>query len=161
MRVTKIIREYVENTVRESYGKKIDALRNLDKTEEEKKYEEWAVETVERLIEEVIAKAEEHDLKFKVSEWQLSREFRGLDGEELEAKKFEEGLRSIKESLIASLEGGRYKLYSKESIDIDDKIRELRKECEDKIQEILVGLEIGDINKKELDDALAPFKSGE
>jgi len=162
VKVTKIIREYVENTVRKSYNKKVNALRNQDKTEGEKQYDKWAAEAVKTLIEEAKAKVRENGLIFDVPSWSLNNGvFRGLTGEELENKKFEEGFKSIENSLRNSLSGCAFLLRSEEALGLDEKIRNLSKECEDKIYEILIGLEIGDINKKELDDVLAPFKSGE
>ena len=148
MRVTKIIREYVEKTVSDKYSKMRKELKKPTSIIESDAYDqycEWAEQTAKEVAQAAVVKAEELGLTVREGDVQVQY---GQRKPVVEAF----------ETLIAEKLRRPDYFVDKDIDDYNSKIKELRTEEAEKIQEILIGLEIGDVNKKELEEVLAPFK---
>lgn len=145
MRVTKIIREHVERVVGSKYNADIKAIPIPDPVEISDEYKEWAEEYIKEIIATCKQKREEFGINTHNAETIIGHYGYYDYDDHLE--------RSIK-SIIPT---ARY-LRDTAKEEYDEKITALRKERNNKIEDILVGLEMGSVRKNELDDLLAEYK---
>ena len=143
MRVTKIIREYVEKVVSEKYETDIKAIPVPDPVEMPEEYKEWA----KGYIEEIIATCKQ------------KREEFGINTHDAESASFYyHDYDKVIEKNLALIIPDKVHLKDSAREEYNAKVNALRKESCDKIDEILVGLEMGTVRKNELDDLLAEYK---
>jgi len=145
MRVTKIIREYVERTVGAKYSEKIEELYEERLTVMPANLREFsgALECIEAtLVRDVLNEIG----RFQV-ELQKRPSYIEQDDNKFIAKCIHVGFDDIVKNMV-----------NPERKRIDDDINILRREKQEKIDSILIGLEIGEIDKKKLDEVLEPYK---
>ena len=152
MRVTKIVKEYVEKVVWKKHDEivaQIPKVKKLYDTEEfkakEAEYLEFASKRFDVLLEELAKKRAELGIElvpFKL--WSYSRENTTYDELMRDRMCFDTYLNN-------ALKDDEYNEYVQ-------RIADLKTEYQDKIDTILIGLEIGDIKKQELEAALEEFK---
>lgn len=151
MRVTKIVKEYVEKVVWKKHAEvvaQIPKVEKLCKTEEfkvkEAEYLEFANQKFQELLNELAEKRVELGIVLApFKKWAYSSE-----------TTYDEEMRNrmcFDHCLCDALKDDEYEEYTK-------KINDLKVEYQDKIDTILIGLEIGDIKKQELEAALEEFK---
>lgn len=122
MRVTKIIREYIESEVNKKYKEKLNSIPN--------EYQE----DYNKMIKEIEKEIKECSVKVK----EIAKKYDML----------KEGANDIVSYSTYYL--GNYDRWN----DRSNLERELRLERDDKIAEIILSLELGDTNKKELTEIL-------
>lgn len=148
MRVTKIIREYVEKTVGDKYSKmrkELEKPTSIIESDAYDQYCEWAEQAAKEVAQAAVVKAEE--LGLTVREGDVYVQYS-------QKKPVVEAFETL---IIEKLRRPDY-FIDKDLDAYNNRINELHTEEAEKIQEILIGLEIGDVNKKELEEVLAPFK---
>lgn len=122
MRVTKVIKDYIEREINKKYQEKLNSIPN--------DYQE----DYNKMIEEIRQYAEKCNEKAK----DIARKY-----DMLEEKDYD---------II------EYRTYRLGNIERQQKRRdierELKKEKDDKIAQIILDLELGEVNKKELNDVL-------
>ena len=122
MRVTKVIKDYIEREINKKYLEKLNSIPN--------DYQE----DYNKMIEEIRQYAEKCNEKAK----DIARKYDMLEEEDYDI-----------------IEYRTYRLGNSERLqkrrDIE---RELKKEKDDKIAQIILDLELGEVNKKELNDVL-------
>lgn len=122
MRVTKIIREYIESEVNKKYKEKLNSIPN--------EYQE----DYNKMIKEIEKEIKECSVKVK----EIAKKYDML----------KEGANDIVSYSTYFL--GNYDRWN----DRSNLERQLRLERDDKIAEIILSLELGDTNKKELTEIL-------
>lgn len=148
MRVTKIIREYVEKTIGDKYNKMRAELKkpmSIIESDAYDQYCEWAEQAAKEVAQAAVVKAEELGLTVREGDVYVQYSQRKPVVEAFE-------------TLIAEKLRRPDYFMDKDLDAYNNRIKELHTEETEKIQEILIGLEIGDVNKKELEEVLAPFK---
>lgn len=122
MRVTKVVKDYIEREINKKYQEKLNSIPN--------DYQE----DYNKMIEEIRQYAEKCNEKAK----DIARKYDMLEKEDYDI-----------------IEYRTYHLGNSERQqkrrDIE---RELKKEKDDKIAQIIIDLELGEVNKKELNDVL-------
>lgn len=122
MRVTKVVKDYIEREINKKYQEKLNSIPN--------DYQE----DYNKMIEEIRQYAEKCNEKAK----DIARKYDMLEKEDYDI-----------------IEYRTYHLGNSERQqkrrDIE---RELKKEKDDKIAQIILDLELGEVNKKELNDVL-------
>lgn len=122
MRVTKVVKDYIEREINKKYQEKLNSIPN--------DYQE----DYNKMIEEIRQYAEKCNEKAK----DIARKYDMLEEEDYDI-----------------IEYRTYHLGNSERQqkrrDIE---RELKKEKDDKIAQIIIDLELGEVNKKELNDVL-------
>ena len=122
MRVTKVVKDYIEREINKKYQEKLNSIPN--------DYQE----DYNKMIEEIRQYAEKCNEKAK----DIARKYDMLEEEDYDI-----------------IEYRTYRLGNSERQqkrrDIE---RELKKEKDDKIAQIILDLELGEVNKKELNDVL-------
>lgn len=122
MRVTKVVKDYIEREINKKYLEKLNSIPN--------DYQE----DYNKMIEEIRQYAEKCNEKAK----DIARKYDMLEKEDYDI-----------------IEYRTYHLGNSERQqkrrDIE---RELKKEKDDKIAQIIIDLELGEVNKKELNDVL-------
>ena len=122
MRVTKVIKDYIEREINKKYQEKLNSIPN--------DYQE----DYNKMIEEIRQYAEKCNEKAK----DIARKYDMLEEKDYDI-----------------IEYRTYRLGNSERQqkrrDIE---RELKKEKDDKIAQIILDLELGEVNKKELNDVL-------
>ena len=122
MRVTKVIKDYIEREINKKYLEKLNSIPN--------DYQE----DYNKMIEEIRQYAEKCNEKAK----DIARKYDMLEEEDYDI-----------------IEYRTYRLGNSERLqkrrDIE---RELKKEKDDKIAQTILDLELGEVNKKELNDVL-------
>lgn len=122
MRVTKVVKDYIEREINKKYQEKLNSIPN--------DYQE----DYNKMIEEIRQYAEKCNEKAK----DIARKYDMLEEEDYDI-----------------IEYRTYRLGNSERQqkrrDIE---RELKKEKDDKIAQIIIDLELGEVNKKELNDVL-------
>ena len=126
MRVTKIIREYIESEVNKKYKEKLNSIPN--------EYQE----DYDKMIKEIEKEVKKCNIKVK----EIAKKYDML----------EEGERDIVS--YSSYYLGNYDRRN----DRQNLERKLKQERDDKVAEIVLSLELGDTNKKELTEILKNVK---
>lgn len=122
MRVTKVVKDYIEREINKKYQEKLNSIPN--------DYQE----DYNKMIEEIRQYAEKCNEKAK----DIARKYDMLEEEDYDI-----------------IEYRTYRLgNSKRQQKRRDIERELKKEKDDKIAQIILDLELGEVNKKELNDVL-------
>ena len=122
MRVTKVVKDYIEREINKKYQEKLNSITN--------DYQE----DYNKMIEEIIQYAEKCNEKAK----DIARKYDMLGKEDY----------NIIEYRTYYLGNSERKQKRR---DIE---QELKKEKDDKIAQIILDLELGEVNKKELNDVL-------
>ena len=122
MRVTKVIKDYIEREINKKYQEKLNSIPN--------DYQE----DYNKMIEEIRQYAEKCNEKAK----DIARKYDMLEKEDY----------NIIEYRTYYL-GNSERLQKRRDIE-----RELKKEKDDKIAQTILDLELGEVNKKELNDVL-------
>ena len=126
MRVTKIIREYIESEVNKKYKEKLNSIPN--------EYQE----DYDKMIKEIEKEVKKCSIKVK----EIAKKYDML----------KEEARDIVSYSTYYL--GNYDRWN----DRQNLERKLKQERDDKVAEIILGLELGDTNKKELTEILKNVK---
>lgn len=146
MRVTKLIKEHVTRVVSEKYEKDIAAIPKPDSIKIPDRYKEWAEEYIKEIIETCAQKRKEYGLETHSAEtvpknnsWYNYDRFINTH---------------LKQTIIPA------DAYIRDIAleEYNEKKASLNKECADKIEDILVSLELGQMKKDELDEVLAEYK---
>lgn len=122
MRVTKVVKDYIEREINKKYQEKFNSIPN--------DYQE----DYNKMIEEIRQYAEKCNEKAK----DIARKYDMLEKEDY----------NIIDYRTYYL-GNSERLQKRRDIE-----RELKKEKDDKIAQIILDLELGEVNKKELNDVL-------
>ena len=122
MRVTKVVKDYIEREINKKYQEKLNSIPN--------DYQE----DYNKMIEEIRQYAEKCNEKAK----DIARKYDMLEEEDYDIIEY----RTYRLGNIERQQKRR---------DIE---RELKKEKDDKIAQIILDLELGEVNKKELNDVL-------
>lgn len=145
MRVTKIIREYVEQTVGNKYNVKINELHDKRQTAMSDNYREFS-EVLSIIVENAVDNTMQEMKRLQIDMYERPAYSKKDD------KEF------IKECFIRGMRDILHYTVNTERNKIDDDIQSLYDEKKEKINNILIGIEIGDIDKKKLDEVLEPYK---
>ena len=150
MRVTKLIKEHVTRVVGEKYEKDIAVIPKPDPIKIPDEYKEWAEEYIKEIIETCAQKRKEYG--FETYSAETVPENNGVRNSWYDFDKFIDS--QLKHTIIPSkgyIRDIPFEEYNK-------KRASLKKECTDKIEDILVSLELGQMKKNELDEVLAKYK---
>lgn len=146
MIVTKLIKEHVTRVVSEKYEKDIAAISMPEPFKIPDGYKEWAEEYIKEIIETCAQKRKEYGFETYSAET-VSKNNSWYDYD-----------RSIKLNLERTIIPTDAYIRDIAFEKYNEKKASLNKECAEKIEDILVSLELGQMKKDELDEVLAEYK---
>lgn len=146
MRVTKLIKEHVTRVVSEKYEKDIAAIPTPDPFKIPDGYKEWAEEYIKEIIETCAQKRKEYGFETYSAETVLKNNG-WYDYDRFINRELQHAIIPA-DAYIRDIAFEEY----------NEKKASLNKERTEKIEDILVSLELGQMKKDELDEVLAEYK---